>query len=135
MYKKPKMTLYFLFIILLSSCSPFAKQNNDMKSIGPDVPANLVIYFKLGTTENEINQCYRNAIYLDRPDGRGEGVHDGFGSFLRLLPSQANGHDAIAITFKPNATDDQRRAIKEALESCAIVYEIFENVAPKDISN
>lgn len=125
--------LLVLFTCMVISCSDLSEGKSDKIKIGPGAVANLVLYFKLGTPENEVIQCYRNAIYMPRADGRGEGLRPGYGGFLRLLPSQANGHEAITIDFTTRATDEERRVIREFFESCGIVHKIFENIAPQDI--
>jgi hypothetical protein len=134
---KLRLQLACLFVCALvsSSCSDVSERNTNMIKIGPDALANLVMYFKKGTPEADIERCYRKAIYVPRADNRGDDFREGLGGFLRLLPSQANNYDAIAISFKADATDDQRLAIKELIESCGIVYKTFENTAPKDIKD
>lgn len=104
-----------------------------MKKIGPEAPASLVIYFKPGTTDEQIEQFYTSAISVQRSDGRGKKDKDGIWSVLRLLPSQANNYEAIAITFHDDATEEQLRNVRESVQSSEIVYRVFENIAPKDI--
>ncbi|MEO7539123.1 MAG: hypothetical protein ABIV21_03805 [Pyrinomonadaceae bacterium] len=128
-----KYCLIFLLLASVSCGKNSSGRNSDMLEVGPGALANLVVYFRLGTSEDELEECYRNAIYFPRTDGRGEGLTEGYGGFLRLLPSQANNHEAIAITFTAQATEAQRRSIKESLESCATVYKIFQDIAPEDI--
>lgn len=129
-----KLESYFviLLILFLASCPNSPEKSVPIK-VGPDVPANLVVYFKLGTSENDVEKCYQETIYVPRPDGRGEGIREGSGRFLRLLPSQANGHEAFALDFEANSTYEQRQAIKRLIKSCTNVYKIFENIAPQEI--
>lgn len=122
-----------LFASASMACGPVQERNSNMVQVGPDAAAGIIVYFKRGATEAEIEQCYRNAIYVPRPDARGEGLRDGYGGFLRLLPSQAHNYEAIAVDFTKDSTVEQRGAIKDSIISCGIVHKVFENIAPKDI--
>lgn len=104
-----------------------------MIKFGPDAPASLVIYFKTGTTESHVESFNQNILSEPRPDGRRKNFKYGIGSYLRLSPRQANGHWAIAITFLADTTEEQRREIKEMLQSNEIVYKVFEKIAPDEI--
>lgn len=132
----PKILKGILFSVLAGfaiSCSEPAPQSVEMVKIGPDASAAIVVYFMQGTSEEQIARFDAEVISTLRPDGRGEMFRNGIGGYLRLLPFQAQGHDAIAITFHNNATEEQRRSVKESMKSNEIVYKLFENIAPKDI--
>lgn len=104
-----------------------------MVLVGPDAPASLVIYFKVGTTETQVEAFNQGVLSEPRPDGRGKNFKYGIGSYLRLSPTQANGHWAIAITFLAEATDEQRQSLKDMLRSNEMVYRVFERIAPDEI--
>ncbi len=55
-------------------------------AIGPDQKATLVVYFKHGTTDEQIKN-FRYSVL----SGAVEPLE-----YLRLLPDQANGHEAVA---------------------------------------
>ena len=121
----------YTLIALTLSCSSMVSKKPETVKIGPDAKAGLVIYFKQGTTEDQIADFNRNYINIPRADGRGDVFRDGISGYLRLLPSQANGHDAIAITFKADASSVSE--FKRSIASDGIVDHVFENVSPNDI--
>lgn len=51
--------------------------------------------------------------------------------FLRL--HEVEGHAGIAITFFPNATDDQRQELKRSVKASPFVYRVLENTTPESI--
>lgn len=134
MWKRLKFILFFLTVFVSLACSYFGGYETKMERLGPDVSASLVIYFKLGTTEEQIEQFYQDYLFITRQDGRGEAHRYRIRTNLRLLPVQANNYDAIAVTFQNDATENQRSSAKDAFESSVIVYKVFENIAPNDIN-
>lgn len=107
-------------------------EHEQMKSIGPDVTASVVVYFKTGTTDDEISYFWNNV--LSRPDPRGAGQHrslDGLQSVLRA--SALENHEAVAFTFKAGATPIEREQIMQGVKSYPPVHKVLENVAPADV--
>ena len=116
--------------LLVSAC-PLQKRN-EMHPIGPGVKASLVIYFKAGVTEQEIEKFLHEALTYPDPEGRGRYHKNGVGTLLRVYPP-VQGHEAIAVTFLETATETQRREIKSATAASILVYKVLENVAPSDV--
>ncbi|MFL6374432.1 MAG: hypothetical protein ACJ73D_07195 [Pyrinomonadaceae bacterium] len=127
------LTLSIICGFLSVTCSLTESKKVEVKKLGPEATASLVVYFNAGTTDRQVEQFDNGFISDERADGRGRKDKDGIWSVSRLLPSQANNHEAIAITFRDDATEEQRRAIKESIKTSPIVYKVFENIAPKDI--
>lgn len=135
MNNKLKYIIFCFFLVVSVACSYFDRREGESERIGPNVPASLVIYFKGGASEEQIDNFYRNQLFARRADGRGEDHKFGIRSDFRLLPSQANGHDAIAVTFHENVSEEDRRKARASFESSEVVYKVFENIAPKDIQD
>jgi len=104
-----------------------------MEPIGPDVKASFVIYFNSGVTQKQINDFSKRVLSRPRVDGRGDYLPEGVRTFLRA-PS-VSGHEAIAITFFPSATSEQRQALIHAVKAAPLVYKVVENVAPSDVKS
>jgi hypothetical protein len=100
-----------------------------MVPIGPDVKADLVIYFKADATHDQI-EAFSNEVLSTRVNN-GSWPRPGISMILRLLPLQ--GHDGIAVSFFSDATQAQRDEIKKAVLSSQIVYRVLENVAPASV--
>lgn len=54
--------------------------------------------------------------------------------YVGLQPDQAHGHRGFAITFYKRITDEQRSMITELIKSDPLVYRVFENIAPYQIT-
>ena len=128
----------FLSLIVASSiaCSelnPFHR-DAEIQNIGPGEWHSLVVYFKSGATDEQISTFMHNALLKPRLDGRGEDFKEGIGMYVGLQPDQAHGHRGFAITFYKRVTDEQRSMIIELIKSDPLVYRVFENIAPNQIT-
>jgi len=123
----------FIFAMLMTACPDASNRNGDKVKVGPDAAASLVVYFKLGTTEAQVEKFNQENLSKPRADGRGKCFKFGIGSYLRLIPSQANGHWAIAISFLADATEEERNNLDQVLDGDELVYKVFKNIAPNDI--
>ncbi len=131
----PKAICLGVSVLILMACSylnPFVRDSEIIKD-GPGEWQSLVVYFKSGTTMEQVESFNHYVLSKPRWDGRGEDLKEGIGSYFRLTPNQAHGHWGFAITFYKNATDEQRVVIKESIRSHELVYKVFENIAPNDI--
>ena len=117
---------------LLSLACPWGKSgDSDMRPIGPEVPASLVLYFKPDVTRDQRIAFSDEVLSRPDPEGRGHNLPPGVQSLLRVRAVQ--GHEGYAITFFPNATDQQRRSLRDAITASPIVYKVLENVSPADV--
>jgi hypothetical protein len=104
-------------------------KHEQMVSIGPDVRHDLVIFFKVDSTHDEIESFWTEV--LSYPTQGGHWHRPGVG---RVLRSQAvEGHESVAVAFFPNATNAEREDVKSRIYSSPIVYKVIENVVPQDI--
>jgi hypothetical protein len=95
-----------------------------MVSIGPDVKASAVIYFRKGVTSQEVESFNLSVLMIP-----GIPQHD----YLRLLPDQANGHEGIAITFLASAPADKVTAALATIKADTRVEKVYMNVTPDSI--
>lgn len=122
-----------LFVALLNTAyiKTFpAYQRNEMIPTGPEVKASLVIYYKAGVTDEQIQEFTQQV--LSRPDSQGRGNRYGVRDILQIFES-AQGHQSTAVTFFPEATKSQRDEIEAEIMSSPIVYKVLKNIAPKDV--
>jgi hypothetical protein len=103
-----------------------------MVPIGPEVRASLVVYFKHGVTQDQINYFWENVLSRPNAEGRGYWHRDGIGMLSRVYPS-VEGHEGVAVNFWANATESQREEIKREVNASPIVFKVLENVAPVDV--
>jgi len=113
------------------ACSTSTDKEPEWRNIGPNAPASLVVYFKKGTTDEQINDFLEKVLYVPDPRGRGRRHVEGVG-MITITP-EIDGHKGYAITFLENASAAQRGTIKESILSSPIVHKVFANVAPSDV--
>jgi hypothetical protein len=105
-----------------------------LEPLGPDVKASAVIYFRRGVTDKQIEDF--NSSVLQAPARLGHVGRDYppfVSSYLRLLPSQANGHEAIALTFFKEAPADKVNAYLGTIKADSRVGNVFLDIQPSAI--
>jgi hypothetical protein len=128
-----KLCCAFLIAGFIACQSCGLKPAAEKEPIGPNVDATLVIYFRAGITDDEVQRVENAILYTDRSDGRGKQILHNVRTVLQLLPTQANKHQAVALTFQPTATDEDVSAIRKAFSESPSVLKVFEKVAPDQI--
>jgi hypothetical protein len=136
------MKIVVIFLCLLSVGCPLGGKDtarstkpnarDEMVPVGPEVKAGLVIYYKTGVADEQIEDFINQVLSKPHPSGIGTIPRDGIRGPLRVFPP-VQGHEATAVTFFPNATTAQREELKADAISHPIVYKVLENVAPKDV--
>lgn len=128
-------TLFILLAILLlgvqlNSCSG-KNSSNEITPFGPNELTGLVIFFKKGTTREQIETFYEDVVSVPRPD-KGYDLPDG----VALRYSIRNGdYEGVGITFSTDATPEQREKLKQAIKGSPVVYKVYENVVPNEIKD
>jgi hypothetical protein len=125
-------TFYAGMAVLLKQ-DRVAWRHEKMVPFGPDQKASVVIYFRKGVTRQEASDFDRDV--LEEPTRRppGHGLPAFVGVYLRLLPSQANGHEAIALTFLSNAPIDKLNAYLAKIKADERVETVYSNASPDSI--
>jgi hypothetical protein len=105
-------------------------------SFGPDVKASAVVYFRHGVTVAQIEDFNSSVLQSPaKPRHTGRDYPVFVRSYLRLLPSQANGYDAISLTFSDNARSDEVNAYLALINADPRVGNVFLNTSPSSIHN
>jgi hypothetical protein len=104
-------------------------------SFGPEQKAWAVIYFCSGTTHDQIENFSDSVLYVNaEPRHAGKDYPAFVESYLRLLPEQANGHDAVALTLFPNTgTQKEIDVYLSKIEADRRVAKVFTGIAPTAI--
>ena len=110
------------------------KHEPPLVSFGPDQDASIVVYFCPKTTSDQIESFRETVLEEDaEPRHAGRDFPIFVGSYLRLLPSQANGHDAIALDIRKGSGNSQIAGYLNKIESDPRVAKVFTDVAPTAI--
>ena len=105
-----------------------------MIAFGPGETASAVIYFCPSTTSEQIESFTEEVLEEDaKPRHSGRDFPVFVGSYFRLAPTQANGHDAVALTFRPSARQEAAAGYLTRIESDVRVAKVFKDVAPTAI--
>jgi hypothetical protein len=102
--------------------------------MGPDQQASLVIYYRPGTTQRQINDFVEHKL-----EGYPSKVHDGkdfpefVDQYLGLIPPQANGFDGGALTFRPGAHGIAVDSFVSMVQSDPRVARTFRDTPPTAI--
>ena len=101
--------------------------------MSPEVGAELVFFFKKGTTSDEIFQFGRTVTGIPNPNNN-TGFSDlpGIMTGVRVI---INGFEGEAINFKPNATEEEKAFVKKRVSESPLVYKVYENVVPSEIKD
>jgi len=121
-------------IAVLTKLDKVAWRHEQMVSIGPDQKASAVIYFRKQVTDQQVEDFARSVLMqpaMPRHDGRDYPTF--VSEYLRLLPSQANGYEAVALTFFEKSPPDKVNAYLEAIKADGRVEKVFLNTSPVSI--
>ncbi|MGH9853262.1 MAG: hypothetical protein ACREBD_25770 [Blastocatellia bacterium] len=121
-------SLVLVLMLAITNCSP---NTGKMQPLLPNGVANLVIVYKKGVTDEQIEYFLNNALAQPRADGRGYELLPAIGLQARLKSIQ--GYDATAIAYHSYATPEQREDVKRAALSSSIVYKVLEDIVPSQI--
>jgi len=99
------------------------EQEDRMIPIGSDMPKGLVVVFKRQTTNEQIEQFYRENIDFTK------------GLCLFTRPPSIQGHEAIEVRFCASATEEQQAQLKAKVLSSPFVFKIFDDVRPSEIKS
>lgn len=128
--------IFYASMNVLLKLDRVAWVHEKMISFGPDQKASMVIYFRKGISPQQI-ETFNESVLM----GPAEPRHAGrdypvfVQSYLRLAPSQANGHEAVALTFFNNTSADKTNHYLTAIEGDSRVEKVFLDVSPDSIKS
>jgi hypothetical protein len=97
-------------------------------AIGPDQKASLVIYFRRGITEEQVEE-FSSSVLTDTAGHLPSFVR----VYLRLRPSQANGHEGVGLTFSDETRPEQLTKYVEKIKRDNRVENTYADIAPTAI--
>jgi hypothetical protein len=128
-------TFYGGMALLIKTDQVAWRHEPPMQRFGPDQRASLVIYFQHGVTDQQIERFISEVLEEDaRPRHDGRDYPRFVDSYLRLLPNQANGFDACAITFRQESSERETEAYVNRIKADHRVAKVFRNAVPQTIN-
>lgn len=100
-----------------------AYREEPMVSIPEEISS--IIVFKKGVTNDQVNDFWNTILSTEGSDKRGFETIPGVRTISSLQTK--NGNEAIAFSFFPNATEEQKQFVFTKVKSSPIVYQLLEN--------
>ena len=132
------VTVYLVFLGSIGILKKFDKaaweHEPPMHAIGPNQEASLIIYYRPGTTDRQIQDFVEHKL-----ENYPSKMHDGTDfpdfvtEYLALIPPQANGFDGSALTFKPGVRGTAVDSFVTMVQSDSRVGRIFRDTPPDAI--
>src|SRR5215210_5792557 len=113
MQRTPSLTA-FLGSVILAFCVSACGPDERMYPIGPEVTADLIVYFKTDATHEQIAGFWNNVLSYPEPNGRGQSLRPGVGRLSRV--ESVEGHEGIAIIFFSNAAVAERAQLRRGID-------------------
>jgi hypothetical protein len=110
-----------VFLTLGFQSEGCSHRKDDKRVIGPSQPVSLAIYFKKGTTNDEVNSFWENVLRIEEYN---------LAVAFRIIKDDYEG---VAVSFSTKTTSEQREQLIKAVKESPIVYKVFENVVPSDV--
>lgn len=99
---------------------------------GPEVTADLIVYFKTDTTQEQIKAFWDNVVSDPTPEGR-QFLRPGIGRLSRV--ESVEGHEGIAIVFQCGTADNERAQLRQRINGSPIVFTVLENTPPINVKS
>jgi hypothetical protein len=132
------VVMYLVFLGCIETLKKFDKvawqHEPPMRSFGPDQQASMVIYYRPGTNDKQIEDFVEHKL-----ENYPSKVHDGkdfpefVTEYMALSPSQANGFEGSALTFKPDTNGVALDNFISMVQSDPRVALVFRDVVPNEI--
>lgn len=121
--------------ILLKADKVAWKHEPPPTHFGPDQKATVIVYFKHKVTDEQIED-FNEHILMENAEPRHDGMDypDFFAMYLRLLPDQANGFEAVALTFREDAPKDRVEKYLLKIKGDSRVEKIVLNAVPLEVN-
>lgn len=116
-------------LLLFCFVSAMGCYETEWRPLLPEGKANLVVVFRPGLAQQEINDFLDQELQIKASDG-GEWLRPGVDAIVK---TSVDGHSAYAVTLDRSASPEEREAIREGVKSSPYVYRVFENVALEDV--
>lgn len=126
-----KKGLFLLFIFSIAflavACYPHFDR---MEEFGPNVQANLLIFFKSDVPPKQIQAFWYNTLML--ADGKG-GYQMRPGICGIGLSVTVQSHESLTIDMCPDSTEIQREQVTERINASPLIFRVLENVIPAQV--
>lgn len=113
----------------------YKQVSDEMTPIGSELNERIVIAFKETASQEEIHKFDETVLRKTVPQPNGILLEFAEGVCGIAYPDTEFKYEIVDVGFCNDATDEQKKKIKEKINSSTIIYKIFENLRMEDIKN
>jgi len=100
--------------------------------VGPELQASLVVYFKVGVTDDQMTKFLSDLDFVLTLSHRLIKDEREICNLLRIYPAFQK-HERMALTFCEMTAKEDRENITRVIKSSSLVYKVLENIAPVEV--
>jgi hypothetical protein len=126
-------TMFLGGMAVLTKEDRVAWRHEQMISFGPDQKSSVVIYFRKGITNQQVEDFHSAVLEVPTRQSPGHGLPAFVQTYFRLRPMQANGHEGIALNFLGNTSAEKVSAYLTAIKADPRVEKVFLDTSPNSI--
>lgn len=108
---------------------------DEMRPIGSELNERIVIAFKENTSQDEIHKFDEKALRKTIPQPNGILLEFADGVCGIMYPDTEFKYRIADVGFCNDATNEQKKVIRDRVSSSSIIYKVFENLQMNDITN
>lgn len=121
------IALVSFFFAQNQSCN---KSNESKEIFNLNKKVELVFFYKKESSKAARDHFYENV--LNKSVSGGHWPRDGVQALFRI---DRNGYEGFGITFRPEATPEQREEIKKILDESPLIYKVYVDIVPVEIND
>lgn len=127
--------IYKLIVVFFISISfvqiPSCNKQEEVKEIfNVNSKVELLFFYTINSSREERDRFYEQILM--KPVNGGYWTRDGVQSVFAM---DKNSYEGFGITFRQNATHEQREDIKKRIVESSVVYKVYENVTLDEIKD
>jgi hypothetical protein len=123
--------LLLLPIVLLGCTQPQPEKPREITGI--NYSANLLIFFKLDATDDQIMYFWDEVLGTPRKDGRGINHKPGINGVTASV--SVDGHRSVTVSFWPTATSEEKSRVVRDVMASPIVFKVLTDTVPSSVKS
>jgi hypothetical protein len=124
-----------LKLMEVTKIAKYKQVSDEMTPIGSELNERIVIAFKETASQEEIHKFDETTLRKTIPQTNGILLEFADGICGIYFPDTEFKYEIADVGFCNNATDEQKKIIKEKVNSSKLIYKTFEDIHMEDIKN
>lgn len=131
----PFFSVASLKILEATKIAKYKQGSDEIRPIGSELNERIVIAFKETASQEEIHKFDETVLRKTVPQPNGILLAFANGVCGIAYPDTEFKYEVVDVGFCNDATEEQKKIIKEQVNSSTIIYKIFENLRMEDMKN